>query len=103
MSELPSIKPGQVVAASEMDTIEVATTSTLGPPRIVTLSISAPAIELDSDGYSQRFVQLRLSVPQARRLKEIQLGLEERNAQLMDESYVNSPLDAVRWMLENAG
>lgn len=66
------------------------------------VKITLPAMSIaDDGGYAQRFIQLRLTELQARKLRSIQLGLEESNAQLIDERYVNSPLDAVRWMLEN--
>ena len=71
-------------------------------PKIEILTISVPSVILEEQGYCQRFIQLRLTLKQARRLRQIQIGLEERNATLEDGRYVNSPLDTVRWMLENA-
>lgn len=71
------------------------------PPQIVAITVEVPAMALDDGGYAARFVQLRLNERQARKLRSIQLGLEQHNAKLADGSYVNTPLDAVRWMLEN--
>lgn len=73
----------------------------VGSPRIVFATVEAPVMVLDDGGYAQRFVQLRLNEKQARKLRGLQLGLEENNAKLEDDRYVNCPLDAVRWFLEN--
>jgi len=70
-------------------------------PRIVFAKVEAPVMTLDDGGYAQRFIQLRLNEKQARKLRGLQLGLEENNAKLEDDRYVNSPLDTVRWVLEN--
>ena len=71
------------------------------PPAIVAISIEVPSMALDDGGYAARFVQLRLNERQAQKLRSIQLGLEQKNQKLLDGSYVNTPVDAVRWMLEN--
>ena len=63
------------------------------------LMLEVPAIELP--GYCQRNIQLRLTEKQALRLKSIQAGLEAVDATQEDGRYVNSALDAVRWMMEN--
>lgn len=86
-----------LVSAENVAAVE---TSTAMPekPRIASMSVTVPVVE--SVGYAAQFIQLRLSSDQARKLRDIQLGLEESNAILADGRYVNSPLDAVRWMLE---
>lgn len=100
--DLPRLQPGMVVTLEAGEEIESTTATPMPTPaRIVSMSIDVPVMPLDESGYAAKFIQLRLSDKQARRLRSIQIGLEESDARLEDDSYVNSPLDAVRWMLEN--
>jgi hypothetical protein len=63
-------------------------------------TVSCPVLLWD-EGYSRRYLQVRLNESQANKLKAIQLGLESKDAQLEDGKYVSNPVDAVRWILEN--
>ena len=63
-------------------------------------TLSVPFLEWDS-GYSRRVLDVRLTTEQAQKLKSVQLGLEQREAQLENGRYVANAVDAVRWMIEN--
>lgn len=52
-------------------------------------------------GFVRRRVNLNLNREQAEKLKAIQLGLEMREARLIDGRVVNDSCDVIRWMLEN--
>jgi len=65
-----------------------------------TAKLTIPIFAWD-EGYARRCVDVRLSGSQAATLKAIQLGLENRGAQLENGKYVANAVDAIRWMLEN--
>lgn len=65
-----------------------------------TATLTIPIFAWD-EGYARRCVDVRLSGSQAATLKAIQLGLENRGAQLENGKYVANAVDAIRWMLEN--
>jgi hypothetical protein len=64
--------------------------------------LTAPIKEWE-EGYHRRNLDVLLTHEQGQMLKRIQLGLEEREAQLKNGKYVSTAVDAVRWMLENIG
>jgi hypothetical protein len=63
--------------------------------------IEVPMLHGFQAGFVRRRVDIKLNRDQAANLKSIQLGLEMREAKLLDGRVVNDPVDAIRWMLEN--
>lgn len=64
------------------------------------LTCSVPAVE--TNGYARRRIDLNLSRSQARTLKNIYRGLEEKDARLENGRRIQSPAHAILWLLENA-
>ncbi len=65
------------------------------------LTVTAPIKDWD-EGFVRKNLDVVLTRDQARVLKQIQLGLEEREAKLNNGKCVATAVDAIRWMLENA-
>ena len=102
MSELPTIVK-QTATAPEVITApepiaEACVTSTIS---VGVVTVTAPTMEWES-GYVRRKLDVALNSTQAAKLKAIQLGLEQKEAQLENGKYVANPVDAIRWLLENA-
>ena len=64
-------------------------------------TISVPVLVWDA-GYARKNIDVRLTESQANKLKSIHLGLEKQEATLENGKCVANPVDAIRWMLENA-
>lgn len=65
-----------------------------------TITLTAPIKDWE-EGFVRKNLDVVLNRDQAKILKQIQLGLEEREAQLKNGKYVANAVDAIRWMLEN--
>ncbi len=66
------------------------------------VTVTAPIKDWD-EGFVRKNLDVVLTRDQAKVLKQIQLGLEEREAKLNNGKCVATAVDAIRWMLENAG
>jgi hypothetical protein len=103
MKDLPEmLQPGTEVAYAPPE-IEVVETTTPAPPPavLVSMTVSLPFWS-GFGGYAKKRHDLILTQKQAGKLKGIYLGLEEMDAQLENGKYVSNPVDAIRWLLENA-
>lgn len=67
-----------------------------------TVTVTAPIKDWE-EGFVRKNLDVVLNRDQARVLKKIQLGLEEKESQLRNGKYVANAVDAIRWMLENIG
>ncbi len=65
-----------------------------------TVTIRAPRLPLVEGAYMQRKVEARLSQDQRKGLKMLTMGLHHEHARLASGKHVDSPADAVRWLLE---
>jgi len=94
--QLPQIAPaksngnGHAIVASTVESIQA------------TITVTAPIKDWE-EGFVRKNLDVVLNRDQARVLKKIQLGLEEKEAQLKNGKYVANAVDAVRWILENIG
>ena len=94
--QLPQITPaktngnGHAIVASTVENIQA------------TITVTAPIKDWE-EGFVRKNLDVVLNRDQARVLKKIQLGLEEKEAQLKNGKYVANAVDAVRWILENIG
>jgi hypothetical protein len=65
------------------------------------ITVTAPIKDWD-EGFVRKNLDVVLTRDQAKVLKQIQLGLEGREATLNNGKCVATAVDAIRWMLENA-
>jgi hypothetical protein len=103
MKDLPEALQTQMEMAASPPKIEVVETATPAPPPavLVSMTVSLPFWS-GFGGYTKRRHDVILTQKQAGKLKGIYLGLEEMDAQLENGKYVSNPVDAIRWLLENA-
>jgi hypothetical protein len=94
--QLPKVTTTTTRPASELEII-VGVQSTQA-----VLTVTAPIKDWD-EGFVRKNLDVVLTRDQAKVLKQIQLGLEEREAKLHNGKCVATAVDAIRWMLENAG
>lgn len=80
---------------------EVAETSTQGISEISFITISLPILEGVGEGYVSNRVDISLDRKQAKVLRKIQAGLEERNEKLANGRNVRCMGDALKWMIES--
>lgn len=104
MSELPTMKR-EAVPVESLPIEPVLLDETIGTPPIEqdcdVLHMSVPVFHWDS-GYVRRKLDVHLTGAQANTLKSIQLGLEKQEAKLINGRCVSNPVDAIRWILEEA-
>lgn len=95
---VPVVSP---LAESIQEEKQAQETPTLENPIVGEVSLTLPTFNWEA-GYARRNVDVRLTEAQAKTLKAITLGLERQEAQLLNGKNVSNPVDAIRWMLENA-
>lgn len=104
MSELPTMKR-EAVPVESLPVAPPLLDETIGTPQIEhdceVLHMSFPVFNWDS-GYVRQKLDVHLTGAQAKTLKSIQLGLEKQEAKLSNGRCVSNPVDAIRWMLEEA-
>ena len=62
--------------------------------------IELPVEPLDPDAYLKRHIDLQLNRRQASGLRRLFDGLHRRGTKLANERYVQSPVDVIRYVLE---
>lgn len=62
--------------------------------------VELPVSVADDGGYHKRRIDMHLSKAQARALRALFDGLHEGGKRRRDGLYINTPVDAVRWLLE---
>jgi len=71
------------------------------PAAGVVVEIAVPLAPLDEAAYMSSHVEVRrLDVPQRTALRRLRNGLNAAGARLANTKFVESPADAVRWLLE---
>lgn len=106
-AELPRLNVGsqggddEVITSSSESRSEQSQTTT-GPiePVCEILTLSIPSMQWKA-GYIRKRFDLALNGRQAQRLRQVQMGLEQQEAQLENGRYVSTQVDAIRWLLEN--
>lgn len=64
------------------------------------ITVEAPLGDLIPDQYEPRHVDAHLTAQQARALRRLRNGLDERHERLRGGKVVQTAPDAVRWLLE---
>lgn len=102
MDDMPTMGTPYPTSAPvvSVENVAVVETSTAMNDPVLAVVISAPC--LPWDGHARKSLDVRLTSSQAGTLKGIQLGLEKQEATLLNGKFVANPVDAIRWMLENA-
>lgn len=90
-----------ILAADNVEPVETSTPQPTEEELSKTITVSMPFFEWNV-GYSRTKLDVRLNSSQAATLKGITLGLEQQEAKLLNGKCVANPVDALRWLLENA-
>jgi len=101
--ELPSVvnKPEKAKPKPRPTRKRKAKASTPAKPRVHECSIDVPVADIDLTAYASGRVDIRgMSRAQRDVLKRVTLGLQEKQAKLLNGKVVKNNQDAFKWMLE---